>query len=79
MSLVYVERLMEQAGVILLATNWRPILLCGLLLASKARATAGVVPRPLALCPPARARPLAWFPQATVGLTVIARRRCGRT
>lgn len=33
--LVYVERLMEMANVPLLAMNWRPILLCGLLLASK--------------------------------------------
>jgi hypothetical protein len=33
--LVYVERLMERGNIGLLATNWRPILLCGLLLASK--------------------------------------------
>ena len=33
--LVYVERLMETAGIDLLANNWRPIMLCGLLLASK--------------------------------------------
>mmetsp|Transcript_14311 Transcript_14311/g.18789 ORF Transcript_14311/g.18789 Transcript_14311/m.18789 type:complete len:517 (+) Transcript_14311:191-1741(+) len=33
--LVYVERLMERAGVELLARNWHPILLCGMLLASK--------------------------------------------
>ena len=32
---VYVERLMEEAQVPLLASNWRPIVLCGLLLASK--------------------------------------------
>ena len=34
-SLIYIERLMEKSGVELLADNWRPILLCGLLLASK--------------------------------------------
>jgi hypothetical protein len=34
-SLVYVERLMETAGVVLLVNNWRTILLCALLLASK--------------------------------------------
>lgn len=33
--LVYVERLMETANVPLVSQNWRPILLCGLLLASK--------------------------------------------
>ncbi|CAN0488955.1 unnamed protein product, partial [Phaeothamnion confervicola] len=33
--LIYVERLMEVASVPLLRTTWRPILLCGLLLASK--------------------------------------------
>lgn len=33
--LIYVERLMEQARVPLLAKNWRPCLICGLLLASK--------------------------------------------
>ena len=33
--LVYVERLMETAGIDLLSNNWRPIMLCGLLLASK--------------------------------------------
>lgn len=33
--LVYVERLMEIAGLLLLGTNWRPILLCGMLMASK--------------------------------------------
>ena len=33
--LIYVERLMENAGIELLASNWRPIMLCGLLLASK--------------------------------------------
>ena len=35
--LVYVERLMKNAGLLLLSTNWRPVLLCGLLLASKVR------------------------------------------
>ena len=34
-ELIYIERLMEKSGVELLADNWRPILLCGLLLASK--------------------------------------------
>lgn len=34
-SLIYVERLMKQAKVTLLAVNWRPILLCGMLMASK--------------------------------------------
>jgi hypothetical protein len=33
--LIYVERLMENANVGLSGSNWRPILLCGLLLASK--------------------------------------------
>lgn len=33
--LIYVERLMENANVPLVRQNWRPILLCGLLLASK--------------------------------------------
>lgn len=33
--LIYVERLMETAHVPLLAGNWKPVLLCGLLLASK--------------------------------------------
>lgn len=33
--LIYVERLMEVAKVPLLATTWRPIFMCGLLLASK--------------------------------------------
>ena len=33
--LIYVERLMETAGIDLLSNNWRPIMLCGLLLASK--------------------------------------------
>jgi hypothetical protein len=33
--LIYVERLMEQANVPLVAKTWAPILLCGLLLASK--------------------------------------------
>lgn len=33
--LIYVERLMEVAFVPLVSSNWRPILLCGLLLASK--------------------------------------------
>ena len=33
--LIYVERLMEQGKVPLLATTWRPIVLTGLLLASK--------------------------------------------
>jgi len=32
-SLVYVERLMESTRVGLRAHNWRPIVLCGLLLA----------------------------------------------
>ena len=35
MCLVYVERLMENANVLLLSNTWRPCLLCGLLLASK--------------------------------------------
>jgi len=34
-SLIYVERLMEQANVPLVAQTWAPILLCGLLIASK--------------------------------------------
>eukprot|EP00903_Cladosiphon_okamuranus_P013559 g12630.t1 len=33
--LIYVERLMEKAHVPLLAGTWKPVLLCGLLLASK--------------------------------------------
>ena len=33
--LIYVERLMEMANVPLLATTWRSVLLCGMLLASK--------------------------------------------
>lgn len=33
--LIYVERLMETAHVPLLASTWKPVLLCGLLLASK--------------------------------------------
>ena len=33
--LIYVERLMEKGKVPLTAQTWRPILLCGLLLASK--------------------------------------------
>lgn len=33
--LIYVERLMEQAKVPLMACTWRPIFMCGLLLASK--------------------------------------------
>ncbi|KAG7399978.1 hypothetical protein PHYBOEH_007498 [Phytophthora boehmeriae] len=33
--LIYIERLMEQASVPLLAATWRPIVVCGLLLASK--------------------------------------------
>lgn len=33
--LIYVERLMENANVPLVSTTWRPVLLCGLLLASK--------------------------------------------
>lgn len=33
--LIYVERLMEQAHVPLVGSTWRPVLLCGLLLASK--------------------------------------------
>ncbi|GMH48820.1 hypothetical protein TrVE_jg4016 [Triparma verrucosa] len=33
--LIYVERLMERANVPLMAKTWRPIVLCGLLLASK--------------------------------------------
>lgn len=34
-SLIYVERLMEKADVPLLGQNWKPIMLCGMLLASK--------------------------------------------
>jgi hypothetical protein len=34
-SLVYIERLMEQGRLLVRAHNWRPIVLCGLLLASK--------------------------------------------
>lgn len=33
--LIYVERLMEKAHVPVVATTWKPVLLCGLLLASK--------------------------------------------
>jgi len=33
--LIYVERLMEKANVPLLATTWRPVILCAMLLASK--------------------------------------------
>ncbi len=33
--LIYVERLMETAFVPLVSKTWRPVLLCGLLLASK--------------------------------------------
>ena len=33
--LIYVERLMERGNVPLMAKTWRPILMCGLLLASK--------------------------------------------
>ena len=33
--LIYVERLMERANVPLMAKTWRPVVLCGLLLASK--------------------------------------------
>lgn len=33
--LIYVERLMELSGLRLYAHNWRPVMLCGLLLASK--------------------------------------------
>ena len=33
--LIYVERLMEQANVPLTAKTWRPVVMCGLLLASK--------------------------------------------
>ena len=35
MCLIYVERLMEKANVPLLATTWRPVILCAMLLASK--------------------------------------------
>jgi len=34
-SLIYVERLMQRAHVPIMPTTWRPIVLCGLLLASK--------------------------------------------
>ncbi len=33
--LIYIERLMDMAHIPLLSTNWKPISLCGLLLASK--------------------------------------------
>lgn len=33
--LIYIERLMERADLLLLARNWKPIVMCGLLLASK--------------------------------------------
>jgi len=33
--LIYVERLMEQANVPLMSKTWRPVVMCGLLLASK--------------------------------------------
>lgn len=33
--LIYVERLMKNTGLLVLASNWRPVLLCGMLLASK--------------------------------------------
>jgi hypothetical protein len=33
--LIYVERLMEQANVPLMSRTWRPVVMCGLLLASK--------------------------------------------
>lgn len=39
-SLVYAERLMENAGVLLLVNNWRSILLCSMLLASKVHQSA---------------------------------------
>lgn len=39
--LIYIERLMEQANVPLLAVTWKPIVLCGLLLASKVRVVSG--------------------------------------
>lgn len=38
--LIYVERLMETARVPLLPGTWKPVLLCGLLLASKVGAAA---------------------------------------
>ena len=38
-SLVYIERLIAVAGVPILCTSWRPILLAALILAQKARAT----------------------------------------
>jgi Cyclin len=34
-SLIYIERLMETSKVPLLASTWRPIFMCGLLMASK--------------------------------------------
>lgn len=34
-QLIYVERLMEAQDLRLLACNWRPVMLCGLLMASK--------------------------------------------
>jgi Cyclin, N-terminal domain len=46
--LIYVERLMEAASVPLLASTWKPVVLCGLLLASKVSAllyTVNVVKR----------------------------------
>jgi hypothetical protein len=36
---VYIERLIAVAGVPILCTSWRPILLAALILAQKARAT----------------------------------------
>ncbi len=38
--LIYIERLMDMAHVPLLSTNWKPISLCGLLLASKVTSVA---------------------------------------
>ncbi len=38
--LIYIERLVDKAHVPLLSTNWKPISLCGLLLASKVRTIA---------------------------------------
>jgi hypothetical protein len=35
--LIYIERLMERAHIPLLGSSWKPIVLCGLLLASKVR------------------------------------------
>lgn len=43
--LIYVERLMETAHVPLLAGNWKPVLLCGLLLASKVIIIDSIAPR----------------------------------